>query len=128
MKPSRIQAIDHVHLEAPPACAEELRWFYTAVGALEEVDPPTPEGNGLTFQSARIELRISLVPTPRIDSARRRLALAIPNLEDTANLLEDRDYRFWWEHALEWSGRRIRLHDPAGHVVELKQEWLFGPL
>ena len=128
MKPSRIQAIDHVNLEASPACADNLRWFYTAVGALEEAPAPVPDGADVAFRSARIELRIKLVRDPRVDPARRRLTLAIPTLEDAANLLEERSYRYTWEHALEWSGRRIRLHDPAGHLVELKQEWPFGPL
>lgn len=128
MKPSRIQAIDHVNLEASPACTEDLRWFYTAVGLLEEVENTIPDANTLTFKSARLELRIRLVPDPRTDPARRRLTLAVPTLEDAANLLEERNYQYAWEHALEWSGRRIRLHDPAGHGVELKQEWPFGPL
>jgi len=128
MKPSRIQAVDHVHLEAHPGHADDLRWFYSTVGALEEVGQPLPGVDALTFQSAWIELRICLAPAPRVDPARRRLTLAIPTLEDAANLLGERNYRYVWEHALERSHRRIRLHDPAGHLVELKQEWPFGPL
>ena len=67
MLPSRIVAVDHVHRQSPLGMDDRLRWFYSAVGCLEEETAAEP--GRLVFRSARIELRIELTANPKIESA-----------------------------------------------------------
>ncbi len=123
MKASRIQAVDHVNLEAPPRLEDKLVWFYTEVGRLDRVVDEREEPSRLCFGSAGLELRIRIVDTPRIDPLPRRLTLAVPSLAQAAELLEERRVRYVRLSGLWFTDSRLATLDPAGHRVELKQEW-----
>lgn len=123
MKPSRIQAIDHVNLEAPPLLEGELVWFYTEVGRLDRVAGQAEEPSRLCFRSAQLELRIRIVNGPRVDRVARRLTLAVPSLVEAAELLEERSVPYVRLTGLWFTDCRLSTCDPAGHRVELKQEW-----
>ena len=73
MEPSRIQAVDHVNLEAPFGSEEGLVWFYTEVGRLDWAADDGEDAPGLCFRSARLELRIRFVDRPQVDPLTRRL-------------------------------------------------------
>ena len=97
-----------------------LRWFYADVGRLVEVQGADTH---LCFRSARIELRIRLgAPTATLDVS-RRLTLAVPSLDAAREQLADARRAFAVLSGLGLTDRRIRTRDPAGNVVELKQEW-----
>ena len=123
MRASRIQAIDHVNLEAPPRLEDELAWFYTEVGRLDRVADEREEPSRLCFRSVRLELRIRIVGRPRVDPLACRLTLAVPSLAQAAELLEKRRVRYVRLSGLWFTDCRLGTLDPAGHRVELKQEW-----
>ena len=67
MEPSRIHAVEHVHLETVESLEDELIWFYGEVSGLELVSSwsecRSDEAPQLRFRSARIELRLHISPT-----------------------------------------------------------------
>ncbi len=128
MQPSRIQAVDHVNIEAPFGLDDDLRWFYLEVGGLEEVACEEADGPGLRFKSARLEVRIHVKADPKIASAARRITLAVPSLAETRERLEARSVPVERFPGLAFTDRRIGVDDPAGNRVEFKQEWPFAPL
>ncbi len=123
MKRSRIQAIEHITIEAPKGAEEEMVWFYTEVGRLDwcEVDDVTDAQ--LCFKSARLQLRVRLVERPEVDPLVRRLNLRVPSLEEAAELLEDHKAAYHYLSGLSYTDRRLVVHDPAGHRLEIRQEW-----
>ena len=123
MKPSRIQAVDHVNLEAASGFAEDLRWFYGEVAGLEEVPGDSQAPPHLCFRSARLELRVWHVDKPRVDPIAIRVTLAVPSLAEAAEDLEERSIAYARLSGIMFTDRRLMTHDPAGNAVILKQEW-----
>ena len=128
MEPSRIQAIDHVNIEAAYGTEEALRWFYSEVGLLDEVERRYTDRQGLCFRSARIEIRIHLKENAEVEPALCRVTIAVPSLEDVEVQLLERQLIYQPLTGVVWTDRRIGTHDPAGNRVELKQEWPVAPL
>ena len=128
MEPSRILAVDHVNLEAPPGLDDELRWFYGEVAVLEERTEDPAECRLLCFKSERIELRIHLVDAPQIDPVAYRVTIAVPSLDEAAEHLVDRRRHFVRLSGLLFSDRRLDTLDPAGNRVMLKQYYASGSL
>lgn len=122
-------AIDHVELQAPPGIESELRWFYADFAGLHPVDnPESTKPEGLTFRSDRIELRITILDHPAIESVDCRLTLAMPSLEEAAEMLEDKKYSFQWYRGLSFTDRALILHDPAGNRTMIRRLWPTGRL
>ena len=128
MYESRIQAIDHVHLEAPPGVVEALRRFYREVTMLEEARSAAADGGTVVFRSGRIELRFRLTVRPRIEPERCRLTVAVPSLEEAIERLRHLHRPVVLLRGLCWSERQLRTRDPAGHLVALKRQWSYAPL
>lgn len=130
MNPSRIHAIETIHLEAPPGAEEDLRWFYGEVGGLDPVAVADEGGDSsrMCFKSGRVELWIELTEQPQIESRGRRLTLKVPSLEDAATMLEERSVRYLRFTGVLFTDRRLATLDPAGNRVELKQEWPYAQL
>ena len=127
MKPSRIIAVDHVHLEARADAAEALRWFYGEVCVLDEV-ASCPESPLLCFRSGRIELQISLMDRVLSESMKTRLTISVPSLYESAELLEERAIAYEWMRGLQYTDRRILTFDPAGYRVALRRDWSCAPI
>lgn len=123
MKPSRIQAVDHVNMEAPLGVEDGLRWFYGEVVGLEEIPPARGTEPVLCFRSGNLELRIRLLPRPNVDPMDGRLTLMVQFLSEAKRLLDERHVSYEPLHGLDWTDRRVSLLDPGGNRVELKQQW-----
>lgn len=128
MKPSRIQAVDHVNLQAPRGIEEALRWFYGEIVELDDLTETNDDAAIFRFRSERIEVRIRLVEQPAIDPVRYRVTIGVPNLDETADRLLESGVEIERISGLMWSDRQIATFDPAGHRVILKQHWETGPL
>ncbi len=122
MLESRIVAVDHVNLEAPVATEEEMRWFYGEVALLDEVHASSTVDR-LVFKSARIELRIRLRDHPKVEAIDCRVAILVPSLPGTVDLLDDRKVPYDSLSGLRWTDRRLSLLDPGGNRVEFHQYW-----
>ncbi len=128
MGESRIQAIDDVHLEAPPGIEESLRWFYGTVAGLEELDCDPGDGSSLCFKSERIGLRIRLVDSPQISSTPLRLTINVVSIDNVAERLDGRRWQYALLRGIMFTDRRIETLDPAGNRVALKRHWPTGPM
>lgn len=125
MKPSQINAMDRITLEAPDGVEEELRWFYVDLVGLTQ-DPAESGAAVLRFRSAQVELRIEIKPVPKIDSNRRRATVSVGSLRWVMDRLDERRIGYTRMSGLGWTDRRISMLDPGGNRVELKQEWRSG--
>ena len=123
MKPSGIQAIDHIRVEAQYGREEELIDFYTEVGGLEYVEDGEADSATLCFRSAQLSLHIRMVDNPQVDSVARRMTLAVDSLAKASKLLEERSVPYLRLPGLWYTDTRLSVCDPAGHRVELKQQW-----
>lgn len=121
MNPSRIQAVDHVEMEALPAAKEALQWFYGELLELEERPYKSNGSEGLCFKSERIELRIRLTDSAHIDERSVRVTVAVDSMDDVAACLEERRVSHSIIQGFRQSDRRLQVLDPAGNRVELKQ-------
>lgn len=128
MKPSRIQAVEHIHLTGPVGAEGRLRWFYTEIGKLDEVSTISSERWLLSFRSGGIEIRFEICTYPEIDPVFRRLTISVPSLWDAARRLEERGFAVSIHTGLISTDRRLGTLDPAGNRVDLKQEWPWAPL
>lgn len=128
MRHSRIQAVDHVNIEAPFGIDDELRWFYGEIAELEERPVEGPAGPGLCFRSERIELRIRFVEDPQIEAVACRVIVSVSQMAEATERLEERKVPFQQLSGLGWSDRRIQVLDPAGNRTELKQAYSGPPL
>lgn len=128
MDESRIQAVDHVNLEAPNGREEGLRWFYGEVAQLEEVASDGADPLRLCFKSGQIELRVHCVPSPRVEPIECRATVFVDSLATAVEQLEERRVPFTRLSGLLYSDRRVEVHDPAGNRVALKQSSHLGLL
>ncbi|MBI4717959.1 MAG: hypothetical protein HY763_09165, partial [Planctomycetes bacterium] len=78
---SRIVAVDHVYLEASRDALDQLTWFYGELAQLDAVDDVATK-HQVCFRSARLELRVRLVDTPRGESVACRVTILVDCLED----------------------------------------------
>lgn len=128
MKPSRIQAVDTVHLESLPEFEAELKWFY---GELADLPETTHERSGeacLAFKSEQIELLIRLCRDPGIDANSLRVTIAVASLDWVEEQLLDRSRPFHRLSGIVRSDQSIDILDPGGNRVHLKQMSRFAPL
>jgi len=127
-RPSRINALERITLQAPPGTEEGLTWFYRDI--LELTPDSVVTGAGLLcFRSAGVELRIEIRPHARVERLRRRAVIAVPSLPAVAAVLGKQGIAFHPTRGLCWSDQRLALLDPGGNRIELKQQWpegLFG--
>lgn len=125
MRPSQINAVERIVLEAPEGVDRELVWFYGDLVGLTPV--PVDAGAGvLKFRSARVELEIEIRSDPRLEPKRRRALISVGSLEWVMKELAERRITYTRISGLDWTDRRVSLLDPAGNRVELKQEWRPG--
>ncbi|HEY3246589.1 MAG TPA: VOC family protein [Phycisphaerae bacterium] len=126
---AHVQAVDNVHLEAPPQCADDLRWFYADLVGLECVEEALAgAGSILRFRSERIELHLRLTPEPQLEPVACRAVLLVPSLAAAAERLSERKIAFVRINGIQYTDRRLSLLDPGGNRIELKQAWLYGML
>jgi len=125
MRPSQINAIERIVLEAPQDATEDLCWFYGDLVGLTLVSAAVYAGP-LLFRSAGVELRIEIKSAPRIEPTRRRALISVQSLTWVIERLEERRIAYTRVSGIDWTDRRVSLLDPAGNRVELKQEWRSG--
>ena len=123
MEQSRIQAIEHVNIEAPFGLDDDVRWFYGEVAGLKEVLCEGVAPPRLCFKSGQIEVRVHLVGYPRVHPVMLRLTVAVPALSDAAEKLEERSVPYQRLTGVMYTDRRLETHDPAGNRVALRQGW-----
>ena len=124
MRPSQINALERIALEAPQGIEQQLIEFYRDLVGLTLLEQS--RGEGLLFQSGRVELRILLRADPRVVPIARRALISVRSLSATAEALEERRVSVTAVSGVAWSDRRLSLVDPGGNRVELKQEWRAG--
>ncbi len=125
MSDSRIKAIATVNLQASPAVAEQVQWFYTQVAGLEciEPTPETPIGDRLRFRSGNTDLVVTLCDPPKIEDNAYRIEIGAPSLRQVRELLAKNRIPYVVMRGLAWTDRRLGVRDPGGNLIYIKQDW-----
>ena len=120
---NRIVAVDHVHLEAPLGCEDELRWFYGELAGLEEQASEDDDGALMRFRDAEWEVRIALTAEPKTEGTAERVTLVVASLFEAKEMLIEKKIRFDQISGTTWTDRRLSLLDTAGNRVGIKRYW-----
>lgn len=118
---SQIIAVDDIELESKADARDELIWFYAQLIGLHDATEENAEA--LRFRSHEFELRIRLVPEPKLEPLHVRLHLWVASLSAIKTELRDRRIAFEEHHGITGTDRRIHLLDPGGNRVEIRQGW-----
>ncbi len=119
MGESRIHAVDHVHLEAPPEALEGLRWFYGELVGLKEL---SSEDGRLCFKSGLLELRIRLSPEAVVEPVDERATFFVASLTEVSAELRERHIEYELLRGFDSTDRRLTLVDPGGNRVCLRRD------
>jgi len=122
MAESRIHAVDHVHLEAPPEAREGLCWFYNELIGLTELAAGEGGDGVLRFKSGQLELRIRLSPDARVEPVDERATFFVSSLAEAEAELRERRMTYELLRGFDWTDRRISVLDPAGNRVCLRRD------
>lgn len=123
MTPARVQAVNHVHLDVPPGAAEAMRAFYVdllGMPLLDRRDAPDVE---LCFGANRLQMRLVVRERPDVRPNRRRLTLAIESLDEQVKSFDEAGVRHKRYRGIWFTESRLLVHDPVGHLLELRQAW-----
>ncbi len=123
MRPSQIQAIERINMQAAPEVRDRLIDFY---GELVGLEPIESDASVLRFKSASLELWIAMTPDFAPDGNRRRALFSVRSLPTTAKLLLEEGIDYLPISGMNFTDRRLSLLDPGGNRIELKQEWRPG--
>lgn len=115
----RIAAVDRVCVEAPPGSIDELRVFYSEMLGLR-FETDAAGGGHISANDFMYTLHFRTVDRPAIDPCRRRLSVLVASLDELMERLSENDRPFQLERGLSLSDRRLLVHDPAGHLVEVR--------
>ena len=121
MRPSRIQAVEHVDLQARLGTEEELRWFYGELAGLEELCSNDADFPRLRFKSEHIEIRLRMWPDLEIDPIPCRVTILVPVLAELCEALTERSGDYESVSGIAWTDRKIQALDPAGNRIVFKQ-------
>lgn len=127
MPQSRIQAVNHVHIDACMADFDRIRWFYAEVLLLDEMGPTDGPSDRLCFKSERIELRIQLMADPRIDGIGVSVTIAVDSLEQVEEVLLENKMLVEKISGMSWTDVRLHTLDPSGNRVELRKQPHWAP-
>jgi len=78
-----------------------------------------PGGAGLGDPVAGLYLQFR--HDPEIDPVRRRFTLVVDSLDALEKRLQEVEKRYRRYRGFGWTDQYILLHDPAGHLVEVRQ-------
>ncbi|MEE8170583.1 MAG: VOC family protein [Phycisphaerae bacterium] len=123
MNRSRLHAVDHVHLDAPPGAVDALRWFYGELLGLPSLDAPPDEDCILCFGANRLNMRLFVRERPQVNPRQRRLTLETESLDEQAERLAEAGLAFGRRRGWSYTDQCIYVHDPVGHLVELRRHW-----
>ena len=125
MRESRIVAVEHVELETFAGREAELRWFYTELVGLKEVEQPLPAPPRLRFRSANIELCYALVSAPRLEDTAHRVTLLVDSLWEAREMLDSARMAYTPITGMAYTDRMLSLLDTGGNRVALRQAWRY---
>lgn len=120
---ARLHAIDHIHVDVPGGAADVMQRFYGDLLGLPLLDRRDAPDVELTFGANRLQMRLVLRERPAVNANRRRLTLEVASLDEVAKLLRESRIEFHRYRGIWFTESRLLLHDPAGHLIELRQVW-----
>ena len=120
-QPTAVLCVREIHVGVALEAFEELQQFYTAVLGLVPWPPESQLPGGWGVGNPRYGLYLQFRHDPVIDPLRRRFTLVV----DTLAALEERLAQLEWPYervrGFGWSDQYLLLHDPAGHLIEIRQ-------
>jgi hypothetical protein len=118
----RLEAIADVHLESPPHRRERIRRFYSRLIGLAERPREADVPEDLCFASELLRLRVRVTADALPSPNRRRALIRVPSLPMLMEALSEQGFTYQIQRGLSFFDRRLLVLDPAGNLVELKEE------
>jgi len=118
---AEVLCVREVRVGIPSERVDEIRNFYTLTLGLEPWPAEMQIPGGWGLGNPRCGLFLQFEHDPQIDPVRRRFTLRVPDLDLIEQRLGERGWPYERLHGLGWSDQLILVHDPAGHLIELRQ-------
>lgn len=119
--PTAVECVREVRVGIPRELLDELQYFYMLTLGLVPwpAELQVPGGWGLGNPQAGLHLQFRHDPV--VDPLRRRFTLTVASLATLGERLERRQWPYQRVRSLSVCDQSIRLHDPAGHLIEIRQ-------
>lgn len=120
-RPTTVECIREVRVGISRERLEEMLDFYADVLGLHRWAQrwQTPGGEGLGDPIPGLYLQYR--HDPEIDPVRRRVTLVVNSLTDLEKRLQENERSYRRYRGFGWTDQYILLHDPAGHLIEIRQ-------
>ncbi|MGE3181636.1 MAG: VOC family protein [Phycisphaerae bacterium] len=116
-----LSAIREVRIEMPSERFAAARAFYEDLLGIRAWRPSENIPGCLGFGPLRRGLIMLPAHDPDIDACKPRLNLLIDDLEKLAKWLSDLEIPFTALHGIGAYGRSLFVHDPAGHLLLVRE-------
>ncbi len=120
-RPATILCVREVRIETAAERMDAARWFYCDLLGLRPWPPALQLPGALGLGNPQCGLLLQLRHDPTIDPVRRRLTVSVHSLTALQRKLDDAGQPHEMLHGLGLSDRCILLHDPNGHLIEVRE-------
>ena len=116
-----VQCIREVRVEVSFDQKANLEWFYCDLLGLQPwTDAPQIPG-GIGLGHSRCGLYLQFRHDPKVDPVYRRMMIVVSSLPALIERLSEVKLPFQHFRGFSVTDERLLIHDPAGHLVEVRQ-------
>jgi len=120
-QPAAPLCVREIRVGVPRERVDQLEQFYVGIVGLvpwpEELQIPGCWGLGRPQAGLFLEFRHD----PEIDPVRRRFTVTVECLAELEERLQQEQWSYERVRGFGWTDQYLLLHDPAGHLIEIRQ-------
>ncbi len=123
--PTVVLCVREIRVGIPRERLGQLERFYTAILGLIPWPKRCQIPGGWGLGNPQTGLLLQFRHDPVIDPLRRRFTLMVDGLAMFEQRLRDEQWPYQRVHGFGWTDQYLLLHDPAGHLIEVRQSQPF---
>lgn len=120
-RPAEVLCVREVRVGIPRELLGQLQQFYTRVLGLVPWPARLQIPGGWGAGNPQCGLHLQFRHDPEVDPVRRRFTLTVDDLAALEERLIDRQWPYERVRGFGFCDQYLLLHDPAGHLIEVRQ-------